>query len=279
MIIITAEKIIETLIALTHLHHPSQSLDLPTLKKNYLSFLKDIQPYCPRMSDDNLFHSSLQVENEFTQFFTPDSRISNEAIIYDAGTVMYPDASVRAIKLQSSLETLDETDPIFAKLFRLVMNTVFCTGPHRVGGTSVNPSFVGVMCAYYDMTAEENAIPELFIHEFTHNILFLDEFRYKHYHDIESLNHPSTFVTTTDRGDVPFERWFHALIVYAEIIHARDKYIGHDVRVTQHEPTDILISRAKVEIVNAKKNKLLSKILTDRAIELLHSCDHFYSAR
>ena len=56
------------------------------------------------------------------------------------------------------------------------MNTVFSISSKRLGGTSVNPRYIGVMCAYYDMMAEKDAIPELLIHEFTHNALFLDEY-------------------------------------------------------------------------------------------------------
>jgi hypothetical protein len=257
------------------------NVDYATIKQAFIAYLHKIQPHCPYMAHSQMFHAGDEVEKAFDHYFAPEIRVPEAGIVYDPGMVQYANPSKRQEALEIGLKHIQDKDPIFAKLFQLIMNTVFCTASKRLGGTSVNPSYIGVMCAYYDMTAEEEAVPELLIHEFAHNALFLDELRYGHYTNYQKLSDPSTYVNAVYRDmpiRLPFDRCLHSLIVSAEVLLARDAYIGHENRVSQHLPTDQLIKRAKGYVAQIKANEMIHELMTERCQKIFGVCAEYFDS-
>lgn len=254
-------------------------LDQQGLKKAYQEYLMQLQPHCPYRNKSQLFYSDIETERAFTDYFSDEeSDVTELDAQVNLAEVMYPDPKIRQYVLEKGLAYLEEADAIFSQVFRLVMNTVFCT-VQRIGGTSVNPAYVGVMCAYYDMTAEEGVVPELLIHEFTHNALFLDELRYGHFTDYQLLKNPAAQLQAIDRGvefSFSFKRILHSLFVGGEILSARKKYLGHEVRVNQHIPSDQILARSKKYIQDISNNQAIRSLMTDRCCELFNTLEKFY---
>ncbi|EKD70715.1 MAG: hypothetical protein ACD_46C00429G0008 [uncultured bacterium] len=278
--LLSSQVIINNVVTLTFPYiENSFNLDQNALKKAYRKYLKHIQPHCPYPDNNQLFYSDITTELNFTDYFSDEEfDVKEIERKINVNEVLYKDAEDRKKVLENALSYLEKTDPMFSELFCLIMNTVFCTATKKLGGTSVNPRFIGVMCAYHDMTAEEQAVPELLIHEFTHNVLFLDELRYGHYH-YEKLYDPNLYLDAVDRGvkfKFPLNRCLHSLIVSAEILLARNAYIGHAPKVTQHLTSSKILERSKNYVQIIRQNKDFNQIMTDRSRELFAICEKFY---
>ena len=255
------------------------ALHFSTLKDAYITYLEKLQPYCPFMRNQYMFYANQETEKAFENYFVPEYRVPEAGLSYEPEIILYADPGYRREALEVTLNDLKQRDTIFSELFSLIMNTVFCTTSHRLGGTSVNPRYVGVMCAYYDMMAEKDALPELLIHEFTHNALFLDELRHGYYTDYKKLYDPASYVNANYRGmpiKLPFDRCLHSLIVSAEIILARDTYIGHQPRISQHLSSEEIIKRAKEYIAQIKANKAIHELMKERCHEVFETCATFF---
>ena len=57
---------------------------------------------------------------------------------------------------------------------------------------------------------------------------------------------------------------------------ARDAYIGHKTRVSQHLPSTQIIERAKRYIAEIKGNNAVRKIMTDRCQTIFDVCATFF---
>lgn len=257
-----------------------KNLNFASLKQGYRAYLKKIQPYCPLMDDDQLFYADSATEELLKNYFTESDSLDmteiNERV--DVDNVMYPDAEQRCAVLQKAFARMTAKDSIFADVFKLVMNTVFCTVSKNLGSTSMNPSYLGVMCAHHDMHGVEEVVPELLLHEFAHNTILLDEHRYGHYH-YELLSNPETFLDASDRGvhfKFPLNRVLHSMLVAAEIISLRNAYVGHEPQPNQHLTTAEIIIRSQKYIAAIDANPKLLKIFTKRGAELYQRARDFF---
>ena len=278
--LLSPQEIVNNLVTLVSPIIKEENVDTSAIKKAYRQFLLTLQPHCPLTMNEKLFYADADTEKLFADYFeNEETEIKGERIIPDS--VLYPNAIDRKKALEKSLHQLETIDPDFSDLFHLVMNTVFCTESQRLGGSSVNPQYIGVMCAYYDMNAEEKAIPELLIHEFTHNALILDELCYGHY-DYQKMAEEKAqiYVRLPDYAyNISFHRLLHSLIVNAEILLARDAYIGHQPLITQHLPSLGIVKRAKIYIEETEKNQHAQMAMTDRSRRLFDICKKFYYGR
>lgn len=279
--LLSPQEIVNNLVTLVSpIIKEEKNIDALVIKKAYRQFLSNLQPHCPLTQDEKLFYSDAETEKLFSDYFiNEETEIKGERIIPDS--VLYPAAIDRKKALEKSLHQLEKIDPDFSDLFHLIMNTVFCTASQKLGGSSVNPQYIGVMCAYYDMNAEEKAIPELLIHEFTHNALILDELCYGHY-DYQKMaaEKAQIYVRLSDYSyNISFHRLLHSLIVNAEILLARDAYIGHQPLITQHLPSPGIVKRAKIYISETEKNQYVQMAMTERSRMLFDICKKFYYSR
>jgi len=278
---LSAQEIINNIVALSlPFVNNKEPLAAPDLKLAHQKFLRSLQPHCPILNPEQLFYADCESEMAFENYFIREEiEYKHPALAVNLSELLYKNPLHRKLSLEQGLEQLSIDDPVFVALFKLTMNIVFCTTSNRLGGTSVNPRFIGVMCAHQDMNAERLAIPELFIHEFTHQALFLDDLRYGHYHH-ELMKEPKAFCDIHYNGanyPVSLHRCLHSLIVNAEVLMARDAFIGHQPRISQHLPSCELIHRANIYLAAINDNRYALAVMKDRAMELFEKCQSVYS--
>ncbi len=73
-----------------------------------------------------------------------------------------------------------------------------------------------------------------------------------------------------------FHRCLHGLFVNAEVLLARDAFIGHEKLISQHLPTAEVIKRAKIYIKAVDKNSYLKIVMTERSAFLFEKSKQFY---
>ena len=275
--IISPQKAIENIIVLCSAP-TGNDLDELLLKKIYQDWLKKIQPHCPIISDNT---EAIVVDNkstDFTDYFIKEDRVTFDQIITES--LMYPDVNVRIQHVKSAIHTLHENEPIKGSLFDLIINSVLFDQGISLGGTSVNPNYIGVICIHNDMYAETAAIPELLLHELAHNMLFLDELRYQHYKDYALLKLRANMIDSPylDKTiKLPLDRVLHRMVVFIEILEYRNKHIGHMTRRSQHSSTDIILQTTKKYIHDIESLNLHNKLLTTRGYEIYKKCCNYFS--
>jgi len=280
--LLSPKIIVENIIVLASPYITTQSkLDSVVLKQAYCDYLQNIQPYCPLIRNDQLFYADAETEFLFQNYFSdPEIDMTEVYQHIDINKVMYPDPNTRCDVLNRAFSRMEQQDSTFGSLFRLVMNTIFCTVSKHIGGTSVNPKYLGVMCAHHDMHSEETVVPELLIHEFTHHTVLLDEHRYGHYKSYQALSDPDTHIDSYDRGmhfKFPLNRIMHSMLVAVEVIKLRDNYIGHLPCINQHANTEVLIARDKEYIKTIEKNRRIQMLFTERGYYLYETVKAFYN--
>lgn len=280
--LLSPQVIVDNVVILaSHKIQSKSNINTSVIKSAYCEFLSELQPHCPYTKDARLFYADAESEQLFLPYHAyKEIEILREFVAPQ--NPLYPQAEERKAAIQKSLTTLKTIDPTFVELFHLIMNTVLCTTTDFLGGgTSVNQEFIGVMCAYYDMDSEERAIPESLIHEFTHTALFLDELRYTHY-QYDKMREQQAQIPVQFGGDsysMTFRRCLHSLFVHAEVLIARDLYIGHGSLRSQHLSSPEIIKRAKIYIDATEKNSHIPSVMTERSRMLFDVCKQFYSQR
>lgn len=273
----SAQEIIDNVLVLANPYIDNINLlTEKSLKSAYINWLSVIQPHCPIIEKNTLVYSDKSVDARFSKYFTKEFRVADVDIATQE--MMYPDPLDRKLAIESALSKISEYDDTLYSLLMLTMNTIFCVTDKRNGGTSVNPSYIGVMCAHYDMYAEEMAIPELLIHELAHNFLFLDEHRYGYYTSYQYLEDKKTYVDSYYNKKIiklPFDRVLHRMVIFTEILSLRDQYLGHATMKTQHMCTEEMLEVSRWYIAQIDNNEAILSIMKPRCREIYEKIKDF----
>ena len=244
---------------------PNIDVTQSILKKAYHDFLISTQSDFLKLDFNELITCDPAIEQSLDNYFTPEFRVNNVDLFANDAT--HPDPMNRKKALQQSLEDIAQYDATLHELIHFVMHTILCTTSKKTGGTSVNPKYIGVMCAYFDMCAEQAAIPELIVHEFSHNLLFLDEHRYGHYTSYKALEQPNALIDSYYKDQLiklPLDRVFHRMVIFVELLHLRDNMIGHDPKLSQHQSSDKLLHIMRWYIQQIDSNATIQQLMKPR---------------
>ncbi|MEG9884453.1 MAG: hypothetical protein V6Z86_07535 [Hyphomicrobiales bacterium] len=116
-----------------------------------------------------------------------------------------------------------------------------------------------------------NDVIELLVHEFTHNLLFIDETNHVQF-DYDSIMKPDYFsksaILNTQR---PLDKVVHSIVVSAQIIIFRQRY-GKLYKLSQvsiHPKTDVMLETTQEAIAELLAGENKRKLMTDHTIELV----------
>jgi len=160
-------------------------------------------------------------------------------------------------------------------LFDLLIHTIFYTRSLESGGGSVSDAIGVIWCSNRKTWSLED-LAEFLVHEFSHNLVFIDEVRYKHYVDYALLakeeNYALSAILKIQR---PLDKVFHSLIVAYEIINFRFDS-GEPSSSLVHPSSTVLIENCRDTIKSIRQ--LLAKgkedLVMPRFVELLNMVDY-----
>lgn len=235
------------------------------LKQAYHKWLQSIQSDYKHLGDAELVTTNSYIECSLANYFASEHRVDN--VILYANDPTYPNPVDRKNSLNKALDDIRDYDDILYSLINFVMHTILCTSDDKTGGTSVNPSYIGMMCAHYDMHAEQAAVPELIVHEFSHNLLFIDEHRYGHYASYQLLEHDNLKIESYYQDQIiklPLDRVLHRMVIFVEILYLRDRMIGHAPKINQHLSSSDLIEIIQWYIDQIESNAAIKQLMLAR---------------
>ena len=182
------------------------------------------------------------------------------------------DPGAAAIRLEQGAASLAGVDPSLHDLLKAAIIVVFLYPSATRGGGST-PRAVGLIWANPSDSWTPVDLQEFFVHELTHNLLFIDERCRPHYLDHKRLADPSTYVEssirkTPRRADLAF----HSLVVAVEVLLFRQRH-GLDAAPRRlHPPTGDLLASARRTAAALEARQAETTLLADRTVQLLGAC-------
>lgn len=185
------------------------------------------------------------------------------------------DAEWIVSRAQDALAALGGLDPTLHQLFSVVINYCFFAGSTRAGGGS---SSGAIGCVWMNprqhWTMQDFC--EFFVHELTHNLLFLDERRFLHYPSYEALKDERNFAYSSILNRPrPLDKVVHSLIVASEVLAFRLEHFNPGARTFLH-PSTVRLGTGIAKTIESLR-ELPRSIMTDRAWALIDRVEEKWS--
>ncbi len=274
---------LETIYALAAPYGDAGNPAAATLKRGYQAFLSQAQPHLPiadqatpvyiRPDDPKTYGRLYDAFNagsnlDDTAYDFQDARATPEAATYALSQLNLVETQVRSLRA---------IYPVFGSIFDLAVNFVFAAASANAGGGTIN-SALGVLWADPRPDWRNQDHFEFLVHELSHVLLFLDEWRFQLFRSLEELADPDNYALSAIRGVArPLDKTFHSIVVSTEVLIVRDRLLGHPDEPVLHPTSPVLIAgtQAGIESIRA----LIPRgLLRPRAIELLDLCDEALAA-
>lgn len=260
---------LQTVLLLSQAHSQRPIADAQSLRAGLGDFYDAVQPSVPRQGGEKpSYILTGESHRQLVELFDAPSGVD------DVGyTVTRTTASQEALTAQS--QRVDEARSLLlresqehAQIFELVFDSLFfALSPEVAGGTTSHA--LGILWANPHPTWSDSDLVEFLIHEMTHTLIFLDEWRHGHYTDVEAIAERSNWALSAIRGNIrPLDKALHSLIVAVEMAMFRGEADQWLLSPVLHPPTDQLL-RGAIECAEAiLVSPARDAIMTPRAIEL-----------
>ncbi len=159
-------------------------------------------------------------------------------------------------------------DPTLGSLFDLVIHTMFYHRSSQSSGGSVSSALGVIWCSPKRSWTNVDAA-EFLLHEFTHNLIFLDERRHQYFTSFDDLADTNNWaVSAVLKKRRPLDKCLHSLIVANEILTHRS-VVGQPADPKVHPPS-IELHRSSLACLDSLKQACDNmRIVQPRLIELL----------
>lgn len=249
------------------------------LKQAYANFLAQYQPNIP-------FHSELKtkivankkIEDKLMAVFGQPSILDDLDRYADSGFLMngpaYRPVIQKEVKyLRSFFKEHYSLEPEFWNAFQLVINYIICPlSEYSSGGSDSN--FIGMLFICSPSEISQVDLYELLIHEFTHNVMFLDELTTPHYvNDLDLVKKQNYAVASISGMRRPLDKVLHSVVIASEVLLHREHVIGHNHSTYVHPPTKKLVSNIRRSIRSIRQLKNYDSLIASRGKELLKICE------
>jgi hypothetical protein len=266
-----AKSNVETVLALARPHGTGSS-GLGEVRDALRAFLDSVQPDVPRRPGSIAYVFEGPDHERLVATFDSDSFLDDTA--YEFGKP--DDARVgqrRLEEIESALNTLGEADSTSKDIFELTMFTVFWA-PCRVAAGGTTSQALGILWADPRPWWSERDLVEFLIHELTHTLIFLDEWRQPQFSSREALTDRSNYALSAIRGAPrPLDKTLHSIIVGVEVLLAREEALGHTEHDGLHPGSRELYEGVTRSIASIRDVAGRNASLAPRGWELLDACD------
>jgi hypothetical protein len=251
--------------------------DLAAIRQGYLDFLDQRQRGVASNRHDDYFNIDPAVEETLSAAFrVGELNDLNQADIVGDG---YADREARGKQelARQALCELMALDDDFALVFALAIHSVFIRpsrpGPGRPGsyGGSSSAS-IGAIWLTVDDRVSLLDLQEMFVHELTHHLLFIDELNQPQFAYLE-ISKPENFARSAIlRRQRPLDKVVHSIVVACEVLLARQRFLPHGPRTVIHPPSGDLAREtlAAIASVDALPNRTM--LMTPHLLDIIETC-------
>lgn len=250
---------------------PRELETLAGLKCAYRQFLGQVQPTLAQATADGYeFVDGGERLRDLVMAFNVESHLDDTP--YELTVTPAGDDTGTRLRLQETLDTIAATAPDVAVAFDLAINTVF-VAPCRIAGGGTTSSAIGVLWLDPRIGWTDADWIEITIHELTHTLLFMDEYRFEHYASRERITDRSVLALSAIRCDMrPLDKVFHSIVVATEVLLARERGFGNPPDSRMHPPSPVLVDNVSQSIASILAVGDIESRLQPRAFDLLEQC-------
>ncbi len=245
------------------------------LKPFYIEFLNRHQPeHQVEFSRDLIVRDPKQAKNLIGAFSASKlNDLSQEAMLGE----FFESESRHSFEQSAdeALRNLRELNPEASDLFSLSIHSILMCGSNENsaglrahGGTS--SKCVGLMWLSMQGKLSMQDLLELFVHEMTHTLVFLDE-RNKPQFDYSQMSFEENWARSSIlKRQRPMDKVVHSILVAYEVLYARANYLPNVEKLSVHPDSEEMKTniRIAVESVNTHPNR--DQVCKPRAIELIN---------
>ena len=255
------------------------------LRGGYLNFLEVRQEKNKVNHKDDIFIRDASAELALAKSFSQASLndLNQEHVVGDA----YEDG-IRNTKLKVAEEALSQLltrDENLALVFGLAIHSIFVrayqTAPGIMAshGGSSSGSIGAIWLAVNDGISERDLM-EMYVHELTHHLLFIDELNFPQF-NYEELTKKHNFTTSAIlKRPRPLDKAVHSIVVSTELVLARNSIFGWHDALSFHPATLDLIESTLFAIDELKSKANASDLMSKHMLSIVADCkDALYASR
>ncbi|HPI39494.1 MAG TPA: HEXXH motif-containing putative peptide modification protein [Pseudobdellovibrionaceae bacterium] len=239
------------------------------LKKGYNYYISCNQPNS--LLRDNHQTYIENIEN-ISEKKTLAAQFSNDSNLNDLNqnnlieNIEYPYSQNIKKNIENALNFLEKKAPQTKILFDLVFNYYFLAHSSRAGG-GTSSGALGVLWLNPKESWTVQDYTEVMVHELTHQLLFIDERRYRHYINIEDLVKKESYAYSTILNrQRPLDKVTHSYFVALNVLKYRELNFKNGKPIVH--PESKKIENSLKETINSL-NTYHYSLMSDRLSKLL----------
>jgi len=169
-------------------------------------------------------------------------------------------------EIHDGFRQLSARCPTLGKLFTSSIHTICVCKPKKESHRKIHASSCSgmlgtiIFSGAVGLSSEDYA--ELLLHEFTHQLLFLDECCHQHFDFDILLARQASSYSAVLKQPRPLDRAFHSILVAAEILMARASFLPYTPWIKVHPPTVQLYRNLLESMSSFKTFKAFASELT-----------------
>ncbi|UAK15812.1 aKG-HExxH-type peptide beta-hydroxylase [Sporolactobacillus terrae] len=260
MYVLTKSEILKNIYTFSYPYlDEDKKLTIPDLKKGFANFLSEANQVISTSTNLELLTSGKRWEYLVHTFKLDQCGQPNEQKM-----------DLFCLKVNSALDYLKKNDSEYYEIFSIVVKTIFITDSVSIAGSSSSPNTLGVIWIQPNNNWTKLDIIESLVHEFTHNVLYLDESRFGHYIQPEKLNQKQYWLPSAIRDTKrPLDGVAHSILVATEILNLRKNWNYSLDNNSVHGENSSLLRKGLYSLTAINSHEAARDILGDRMKYLL----------
>jgi hypothetical protein len=183
-----------------------------------------------------------------------------------------PRIEAEAAHAEQQYRAFQAKDPAFWKVFDLYVEHVACIDSKFSPGGTISTA-LGVIYLSNPRKRSALGLYELYVHECTHLMMFVDQMRRRHYRDFEAIAKKENYcVSAIYEMDRPLDKVLHSLVVATELVLHREHVLGHHDDTSVHPSTEKLVASSLVTARELLEQQARRQLLAPRGVWLVERC-------
>lgn len=279
------DEILRNVYRLARLHDPTGDLtSYQNLRLAYLGLLAEKNPHMPVNYGWDPFVGDPSIEAQLAQAFDVDVALNDMDQDTVVGDAFSDEARARRIAFaREGLQSLLTLDDDLNLVFGLVVHSIFCkastVNPRGQGahGGSSSGSIGSTWLSLRDSITPSD-LREMYVHELTHILLFVDELNYWQF-DYTEIVKRENFARSAILGKVrPLDKSIHSILVATELLLARRRFLGEPEDLTVHPASEVMAANTLKAVESVFGLENIRDITSERLLGFVEQCrEHCHS--
>lgn len=256
----------------------SQLNDYINLRKSFLKAIGDGQPEMPINYGLDPFITDESVEDQLSKAFDINvilNDLNQDSVI--GGALDKRRCLQRIQRCRSALNDLLMHDEDLNFVFGLVVHSIFIreaknreSGVSAHGGSSSGS--IGAIWLTVNDKISHADLREMFVHELTHVLLFIDELNYYQF-DYEQIAKSENFARSAILlKKRPLDKVIHSIVVATELLLARYRFLGEEENLTVHPDSRTIARNTLTSISSVFELPNIRDITSDHLLDMTRDC-------